>query len=144
MDSIKEQPTELEEFDSFDSFESLETTIQTLKTTSNLLLHRLDSVQTALKHETFELDTRTVQLKETANLPQVKQLLEVLNLHQVSFPIGTFIRALNTYILQEQLVDLNTLHIHLTPLLASVFQAHSTLQTVPYGFFLKNLPLLFV
>ena len=137
---------DLEPIDEDDLFketiQSLEQEVQTLKQTTDLLLHRLDSMKHALEQESFQLATRTVQLKETPAKEQVRNLLKELSLEESSFTLGSFLNALNLYILRQNLVDLNDLHIHFNPLLQSVFQ--SKLEKAPYGFLLKSLPDLFV
>jgi len=125
-----------------DDIQSLEHEIQTLKQTADLLLHRLDSMQRSLEQDSFQLATRVVQLKETDTKQQVTILLEALSLDKSSLTLGSFLKAFNVYILKQNLVDLNDLHIHFNPLLQAVFQ--SNYEKVPYGFFLKSLPDLFI
>ena len=125
-----------------ETIQSLEQEIQALKQTTDLLLHRLDSMQRSLEQESFQLATRVVQLKETHTKEQLKNLVQALGLEESSLTLGSFLKALNQYILRQNLVDLNDLHIYFNPLLQSVFQ--SNYEKVPYGFFLKSLPDLFI
>ena len=125
-----------------EAIQTLEQEIQELKQTTDLLLHRLDSMKHALEQESFQLATRTVQLKETPAKEQVSNLLKELGLEESSITLGSFLQALNLYILRQNLVDLNDLHIHFNPLLQAVFPSKH--EKVPYGFFLKSLPDLFI
>jgi len=121
---------------------TLEQEIQMLKQTADLLLHRLDSMERSLEQDTFQLATRVIQLKETPHTPKIKLLLKELFLEESTLTLGLFLKALNQYLIHHALVDLNDLHLYLNPLLQAVFQ--SKREKVPYGFFLKSLPELFV
>jgi hypothetical protein len=118
--------------------------IEELKKTSDFLLHRLDSMQRALQYETFELDTRPIQVAPTRHAKQVRLFLQVLGIKETSVTLGDFLRAFNVYLIQQDLVDLNDLQIYLNPSLYAAFQKPLGLKKVPYGLLLNSLPTMFI
>jgi len=124
--------------------QTLQEQIQLLKDQSNLLLHRVDSMQECLQQETFDLATQSIRINPTSKVKKVQLLLSVLHLEESNLTIGHFLSALNTYLIQHDLIDLNDLQIILNPLLAAAFQKAPGLKKVPYGLLLNSLPNLFV
>jgi len=124
--------------------QTLQEQIQSLKDQSNLLLHRVDSMQECLQQETFDLASQSIRINPTSKVKKVQLLLSVLHLEESNLTIGHFLSALNTYLIQHDLIDLNDLQIILNPLLAAAFQKAPGLKKVPYGLLLQSLPNLFV
>jgi hypothetical protein len=114
-----------------------------LKETSDFLLHRLDSMQQILDHETFHLDARVIKIAPTRHARQVRMFFQVLGLQEEDATLGGFLRALNIYLIQQNLVDLNDLQIHLNPTLYAAFQKPLGIKKVPYGLLLNSLPSMF-
>jgi hypothetical protein len=114
-----------------------------LKETSDFLLHRLDSMQRALDQDTFHLDMRPIKIAPTRHARQVRMFFQVLGLQETSTTLGDFLRAINRYLIKENLVDLNDLQIHLNPTLYAAFQKPLGLKKVPYGLLLNSLPSMF-
>lgn len=117
--------------------------IEMLAQASNLLLHRLDSIERALDRQTFELADLKVHVKDGPNAETVRNLVATLNLPE-PFLIGDFLRALNHHIIQHDLVDLNDLEIHTTPYLCQAFYLQSTDIKIPYAKLLLGLSHMFV
>jgi hypothetical protein len=132
------------ELHQIDPLISLQEQIQLLKDQSNLLLHRVDSMQACLKQESFDLAIQTISIKSTNKAAKVKLLLTTLELKEDGLTVGHFLSALNTYLIKHDLVDLNDLQIILNPLLCAAFQKPTGLKKVPYGILLNSLPNLFV
>jgi hypothetical protein len=124
--------------------QTLKSELEHLKTTSDFLLHRVDSMQHALDQESFSLADQPIQISPTGKPAQVRLLLTVLNLEEVSLTLGSFLKALNIYLVRHDLVDLNDLQILLNPLLRAAFQKPSGLKKVPYGLLLNTSPKLFL
>ena len=123
---------------------TLEQHIEHMKNTANLLGHRLDTIQQLLDRETFDLEHLTIRINTREKPKQVRELLECLALKEDDLQLGQFLRALNRYLIREDLVDLNDLQIHLTPLLASAFQKAPGLKKIPYALLLMTLPKMFM
>jgi hypothetical protein len=123
---------------------TLEQHIEHMKNTANFLGHRLDTIQQLLDRETFDLEHLPIRINTKEKPKQVLELLECLALQEDSLELGQFLRALNRYLIREDLVDLNDLQIHLTPLLASAFQKAPELKKIPYALLLTTLPKMFV
>jgi len=123
---------------------TLEEELVQLKETSDFLLHRLDSMQRALDQESFQLDTRMIQIAPTRYARQVRMFFQVLELNETSTTLGGFLRALNRYLIRHDLVDLNDLQIHLNPTLYAAFQKPLGIKKVPYGLLLNSLSRMFV
>ena len=124
--------------------ETLYSEIEKLKETSNFLLHRLDSIKHELEQNSFPLADHPIQIAPTKYAAHVRLLLTVLNLEEPTLTVGNFLKALNIYLIQNDLVDLNDLQILLNPLLKSAFQKPLGLKKVPYGLLLNTLPQLFI
>ena len=129
--------------DTLDSLYTLESQIRSLCETSNFLSHRLDSIQRLLDQETFELETQSIKVFPGQHTTAVRALLEALNLTDDNLKLGDFLRALNRYLIHNDLVDLNDLQIVLSPLIASAFQKPPGLKKIPYPLLLTALPKMF-
>jgi hypothetical protein len=123
--------------------ETLGAQIEHLCATAGLLSHRLHTMERALEQETFQLDTHPIKVALTAKAAHVEELITTLNLPQEGLTLGTFLRALNKYLVHEDLVDLNDLQIVLSPLIAAAFQKPKGLKKVPYALLLLSLPRMF-
>ena len=129
--------------DSSNPTKELAAQIEMLAQASNLLLHRLDSIERALDRQTFELADLKVRVKDGPNAETVRNLVATLNLTE-RFLIGDFLRALNQHIIQHDLVDLNDLEIRTTPYLRKAFYLQPTDLKIPYAKLLLGLPHMFV
>jgi hypothetical protein len=127
-----------------DSLNTLEIQIRSLCESSNFLSHRLDTIQRLLDQETFELETQPIKVYPNHHAPAVKSLLTALNLSDTNLKLGDFLRALNRYLIHNELVDLNDLQILLSPLIASAFQKPPGLKKIPYPLLLTALPRMFM
>jgi len=126
------------------SLQTLKDEIEHLKTTTDFLLHRLDSIQNALEQDTFSLSDHTIRIRPTGKPAQVRLLLIAIGLEESSLTVGKFLKALNIYLLKHDLVDLNDLQILLNPLLKAAFHKPLGLKKVPYGLLLNTLPTMFL
>ena len=117
--------------------------VEMLAQASNLLLHRLDSIERALDQQTFDLAKLNVRVKDGPAAPAVRSLLSALNL-TAPLLIGDFLRALNQYLIHNNLVDLNDLEIHVSLLLNEAFLLLPTDTKIPYAKLLLGLPSMFV
>jgi len=124
--------------------QTLKDELEHLKTTSDFLLHRVDSMQRALEQQSFSLADHKLHLQPTRRAAQVRLLLTVLNLEESNLTLGIFLKALNVYLLKHDLVDLNDLQVLLNPLLQAAFHKPPGLKKIPYGLLLNTLPTLFV
>ena len=127
-----------------DTFISLQEQIKLLKDQSNLLLHRLDTIQECLKQDSFDLASQSIKVNPSSKATNVRKLLVTLDLEEAGLTIGIFLKTFNLYLIREQLVDLNDLQIHLNPILTSAFQKAPGLKKIPYGLLLHSLPKLFI
>lgn len=142
-DTTMPDDTDVEESDVFETLNTLESQIQSLCETSNFLSHRLDTIQRLLDQETFELETQPIKVFPGQHTSAVRALLEALNLTDSNLKLGDFLRALNRYLIHNDLVDLNDLQIILSPLIASAFQKPPGLKKIPYPLLLTSLPRMF-
>jgi hypothetical protein len=135
----------MEETPTYESdFKTLTEHIEYLKQTSDLLGYRLDTIQRLLDQETFDLENYALRVASNSNTNKVKALLEELGLKDsVSLKMGDFLKALNTWLIQKELVDLNDLQIHLNPMLCAAFQKAPGLKKIPYALLLTSLPKMF-
>ena len=122
---------------------SLQAEIEHLSATANLLSHRLDTMQTLLDQETFQLDSQPIRIAPLAKAEQVRKLLVAIDVAEEGLTLGKFLRALNLYLIRSDLVDLNDLQIILSPLIAAAFQKAKGLKKVPYALLLSTLPRMF-
>ncbi len=127
-----------------DTLETLETQIKTLSETAHFLHHRLDTIQNLLDQQSFDMEKVPLRIAPQAKAKQVRELLDALELQEENLQLGTFLRALNKWLIQEELVDLNDLQIILSPLVASAFQKAPGLKKIPYALLLTALPNMFV
>jgi len=130
--------------ESLDLLKSLRTEITLLKEQSGFLLHRLDSMQQCLEQDTFLLANHPIRVAPTLYAVHIHILLKALSLSESSLTIGTFLKALNKYLIHNELVDLNDLQIILNPLLSASFQKDIDLKKVPYGILLNSLTVMFI
>lgn len=113
-----------------------------LKSSTDLLQHRVDTIEHLLDHEPIftEIPLR-VAPKRTAH--KVRELLTAMNLQEEGLTLETFLRTLNKYLIHQELVDLNDLQIHLSPIVAAAFHKPIGLKKVPYALLLLALPSMF-
>ena len=142
-DSINEYDSDDDSSEMEADLEDLTVNLQTLTQSANLLSHRLDSMQGLLDRQTFQLDSHPIKVAPLAKAEQVHKLLAEMSLTENGLTLGTFLRSLNLYLLQNDLVDLNDLQIVLSPLIAAAFQKPKGLKKVPYGLLLATLPRMF-
>ena len=141
MQSDSESSTTI---DSMELLKSLHTEITLLKEQSGFLLHRLDSMQQCLQQDTFLLANHPIRIAPTSHAVHVQILLKALSLNESSLNIGTFLKALNKYLIHNELIDLNDLQIILNPLLSASFQKDNSLKKVPYSVLLNSLTVMFI
>lgn len=122
---------------------SLSAQIEHLCETTGFLSHRVHTMERALEQETFQLDTHPIKVAPTAKAHHVEELLATLQLPQQDLTLGKFLRALNKYLVHEDLVDLNDLQIKLSPIITAAFQKPKGLKKVPYALLLMSLPRMF-
>jgi hypothetical protein len=123
---------------------SLQEQIQLLKDQSNLLLHRVDTIQECLEQDSFDLAYQSIRVTSNSKASSIHKLLDALELSEDGLTIGKFLKALNLYLIHNKLVDLNDLQIHLNPILTSAFQKAPGVKKIPYGLLLHSLPKLFI
>lgn len=123
---------------------TLEEELTRLRDTAHFLRHRLDTVQSLLDQETFELAHLPATLSAGSKGACARKLLDELGLSETDLTIGAFLKALNQYLVKQGLVDLNDLSIRLTPLLAKAFYLKTDTPTVPYTRILLGLAAVFV
>ena len=123
---------------------TLEEELTRLRDTAHFLRHRLDTVQTLLDRETFELEKHPAQIQQGKKGQAARNLLEALTLQESNLTIGTFLKALNQYLVNHDLVDLNDLTIRPNPLVAKAFCLEHKTVSVPYSRLLLSLPALFL
>lgn len=139
-DSVQDQDQEQEQEQ---SLTLLEKEIERLKTSADLLQHRLHTMQDALSQETFQLAPLPIQVLKSPYSKSVHQLLTEIGCQEEGLTVGTFLKALNIYLVRNDLVDLNDLQIIMTPLLSSAFQKAQGLPKYPYCLLLTALPKMF-
>ena len=122
---------------------SLHAEIENLSKTANFLSHRLDTMQTLLDQHTFQLESHPIRVAPQAKAEKVRELLAAINITEEGLTLGKFLKTLNVYLIQNDLVDLNDLQIILSPLLAAAFQKPRGLKKVPYALLLSTLPRMF-
>ena len=122
---------------------SLHAEIERLSATANFLSHRLDTMQNLLDQQTFQLDSHPIRVAPQAKAEKVRELLTAINITEEGLTLGKFLKALNTYLVHNDLVDLNDLQILLSPLIAAAFQKPKGLKKVPYALLLSTLPRMF-
>lgn len=123
---------------------TLEEELIRLRDTAHFLRHRLDTVQSLLDQETFELEKHPARIQPGKRGQAARSLLEALNLEESNLTIGLFLKALNQYLVNQGLVDLNDLTIRPNPLVAKAFCLEHKSETIPYSRILLSLPVLFL
>ncbi len=121
----------------------LQIEIEKMKQTAGLLHYRLNTMRDALQQETFHLGNLSIQVLKSPYEKHVRQLLKELGCEEDGLTVGTFLKALNIYLVHNDLVDLNDLQIIMTPLLTSAFQKPVGLSKYPYALLLTALPKMF-
>lgn len=120
-------------------FQSLEVWIQTMKTSGDLIHHRIDSIERLLEQETFNFSKLILKAKTE----KVTDFLLQIGINH-SITLEEFLKALNRWLINSDLVDLNDLQIIVTPQIEATFEKTKGLQKVPYPFLLASLPQLFI
>jgi hypothetical protein len=133
-----------EDVSEYEDYKSLTSQIEDLCKSSDLLTHRLDTIQRLLDQQSFNLETQKIKVGPFAKAKNVRKLLDALQLNDEDLCVGDFLRALNCYLIHNDLVDLNDLQIKMTPLLSSAFQKAPGLKKIPYPLLLTALPKMFV
>lgn len=123
---------------------TLASELERLIQTTNLLSHRVDSLQMLMDQDRFELSTMQIRVKPSDRSTHVHTLLEAIGTIEEDLCVGEFLHALNTYLIHNGLVDLNDFQIHLTPLLCAAFNKAPGLKKLPYPLLLLSLPQMFV
>lgn len=123
---------------------TLQDHIEDMKKNANLLSYRLDSIQRMLDRQIFELQNLAIKVNPYGKPTQVHKLLATLDLKEDGLILGDFLKALNRWLIKEELVDVNDLEIHLSPLVAAAFQKAPGLKKIPYALLLNSLPKMFV
>ena len=121
----------------------LKTHIEKLLNSTNNMIYRLDSIERMMEQNMFDFDSLKVKIAKGQNEEHVRTLIGLLDLNESNMTIGTFLRALNRYLIREALVDLNDLEIYITPELYSAFYIKDDGQKVPYIFLLLGLSQMF-
>jgi len=112
----------------------------TIQRTTLTLDKHIASIQQLIDQETLNYETDPVKL---APGRQIRLLLKELALEEEGITIGSFLKALNRYLVKHELVDYKTLQIQLSPVLRSACKIPVKLKTVPYSMILLALPCLF-
>ena len=128
-----------ESFSSDDSassqLETIEDLVVNLQKQTDIMYHRLDTIQQLFETDQFDFDTKPVKPRTQA----AKDLLDCIDVKTEDLTLGDFLRALNQWLIHTERVDLNDLQILMSPLLAAAFDLSPTLSKVPYPIFLMNL-----
>ena len=117
--------------------------IENLEKSAYFLQHRLDTIQSQLDVHTFSLETMRLHLHKSSRTNVLRKLLSLLELDEKSLTMGDFLKKLNTYLIQNDFIDLNDLQIKTSPLIALVFEIPTEKRKVPYPFLLKQMKYLF-
>lgn len=139
---IEETPPSFEEETEILSNLALE--LQRLKDTANLLCHRVNTLQTLLDQERFELSSYELKVKPTARQERVRELLTAIGVQEEGLLMGDFLTALNKWLVHNECVDLNDLQILMTPLLSAAFYKPVGLKKMPYPLLLLALEKMFL
>ena len=144
MDHTQMVDTEVSDEETATLRTTLEEELTRLRDTAHFLRHRLDTVQSLLDQETFELDKYPANIQQGKKGQAARNLLEALGIQEADLTIGTFLKALNQYLVGQDLVDLNDLTIRPNPLVAKAFCLEHKSGSVPYCRLLLSLPALFL
>jgi hypothetical protein len=125
--------------ESKDEFNTLEEWLQTLKNSGDLAYHRLDSIERLLEQETFNSSKLFLKPKTE----KVTAFLLELGFTEENTTLEEFLKALNRWLINSELVDLNDLQILVTPQIEDLFEKTRGLQKAPYPLLLASLPHLF-
>ena len=144
MDQTTMSDTENSDGETATLHTTLEEELTRLRDTAHFLRHRLDTVQSLLDQETFELDKHPARIHSGKRGQAARNLLEALSIQEADLTIGTFLKALNQYLVGQDFVDLNDLTIRPNPLVAKAFSLEHKAGPVPYCRLLLSLPALFL
>lgn len=110
----------------------------------DVMKYRLDSMQRALEQRSFSLENLPIRLREDVPTSDAtSQFLTHLSLSEENLTLGRFLKALNTYLVHKELVDLNDLEIYVPPTLKSALNMDASLVKVPYATVLWHIPQVF-
>lgn len=123
---------------------SLTTELQRLRSTADFLYHRVNTLQTLLDQERFELSSYPLKVKSTSRVSKVRELLKALELEEEQLTMGMFLTALNKWLVVNEYIDLNDLQILMTPLLSAAFHKPAKLKKMPYPLLLLGLDRMFL
>ena len=140
---IEEEPPLTEEGET-EILSNLAIELQKLKDTSNLLSHRLNTLQTLLDQERFELSSYELKVRPSARAGKVRELLTSIGVQEEGLLMGDFLTALNKWLVSQGHVDLNDLQILMSPLLSSAFYKPAALKKMPYPLLLLALDKMFL
>ena len=140
---IEEEPPLTEEGET-EILSNLAIELQKLKDTSNLLSHRLNTLQTLLDQERFELSYYELKVRPSARAGKVRELLTSIGVQEEGLLMGDFLTALNKWLVGQGHVDLNDLQILMSPLLSSAFYKPAALKKMPYPLLLLALDKMFL
>lgn len=125
-----------------DEIKTLESEIERLCTMSNLLQHRLDTIERLIHNNQFELEKQPIK-SHPGREDILRPFLQTLELEESGLTVGVFLQALNRHLIRSRLVDLNDLEIILTEELRTLFLIDESQKKVPYAILLRQLPELF-
>jgi hypothetical protein len=125
--------------ESQDEFNTLEEWLQTLKKNGDLAYHRLDSIERLLEQETFNSSKLFLKPKTE----KVTAFLLEIGFTEENTTLEEFLKAMNRWLVNTELVDLNDLQILVTPQIEELFEKTRGLQKAPYPLLLASLPHLF-
>jgi len=127
-----------------DSFKSLDEELTVLKEQCDFLLNTLDSIERSLEQESFKLAEYKIQIAPIDTAVYIRELLNILELDESNVTFGSFLSALNAYLIHNELIDLNDLQIIPNALLKKVFYKAKDLDKCPYGLLLNCLQVIFI
>jgi hypothetical protein len=125
-------------------FKSLDEELTVLKEQCDFLLNTLDSIQRSLEQDSFKLAEYKIQVAPIDTAVHIRELLNILDLDETNVTFGSFLSALNTYLIHNELIDLNDLQIVPNTLLKKVFYKVKDLDKCPYGLLLNCLHVIFI
>lgn len=118
--------------------------LQKLRETTDILSHKLNTLQELLDQERFELSTYELKLRPHGRQVKIRELLAAIGVQEEGLLMGTFLTALNKWLVRDNHVDLNDLQILMTPLLSAAFYKPPGLKKMPYPLLLLALDKMFL
>jgi hypothetical protein len=110
----------------------------------DVMKYRLDSMQRALEYKSFSLENLSIRLREDVSTSSaMSRFLTDLSLSEDTLTLGLFLKALNTHLVRNELVDLNDLEIYVPSYLKEAFNMEPSLEKVPYATVLWHIPQVF-